>query len=115
MIQRPPRSTLLPYTTLFRAGRREGSRWPWQAVAGRSRRPAHPHGRPEIGRAHGSTPVALIYIECPRHFFNDTATTEIYTLALHDALPSWETRRFAVAMASGGRAVTPTGSSAWSA
>src|SRR5690348_18129210 len=27
-------------------------------------------------------------------FFNDTATTEIYTLSLHDALPiSWATRR----------------------
>src|SRR5438874_11699498 len=25
-------------------------------------------------------------------FFNDTATTEIYTLSLHDALPIWETR-----------------------
>src|SRR6267154_5875880 len=23
-------------------------------------------------------------------FFNDTATTEIYTLSLHDALPTWE-------------------------
>src|SRR5438132_6153844 len=26
-------------------------------------------------------------------FFNDTATTEIYTLSLHDALPIWR-RRF---------------------
>src|SRR2546430_13470169 len=26
-------------------------------------------------------------------FFNDTATTEIYTLSLHDALPIWSTRR----------------------
>ena len=26
-------------------------------------------------------------------FFNDTATTEIYTLALHDALPIWPSRR----------------------
>src|SRR5260370_32375401 len=27
---------------------------------------------------------------CPKHFFiNDTATTEIYTLSLHDALPIW--------------------------
>src|SRR5215468_6554096 len=26
-------------------------------------------------------------------FFNDTATTEIYTLSLHDALPIWATRR----------------------
>src|SRR3712207_7017412 len=26
-------------------------------------------------------------------FFNDTATTEIYTLSLHDALPIWTVRR----------------------
>src|SRR5438034_3313863 len=26
-------------------------------------------------------------------FFNDTATTEIYTLSLHDALPIWKPRR----------------------
>src|SRR3712207_7455785 len=26
-------------------------------------------------------------------FFNDTATTEIYTLSLHDALPIWLDRR----------------------
>src|SRR5688572_32363056 len=26
-------------------------------------------------------------------FFNDTATTEIYTLSLHDALPIWERGR----------------------
>ena len=25
-------------------------------------------------------------------FFNDTATTEIYTLSLHDALPIWGER-----------------------
>src|SRR5690349_23165281 len=25
-------------------------------------------------------------------FFNDTATTEIYTLSLHDALPIWKAR-----------------------
>src|SRR3990172_7082462 len=28
----------------------------------------------------------------PSFFFNDTATTEIYTLSLHDALPIWWTR-----------------------
>src|SRR2546427_3035555 len=27
-------------------------------------------------------------------FFNDTATTEIYTLSLHDALPIWARRSF---------------------
>src|SRR6202012_6260889 len=26
-------------------------------------------------------------------FFNDTATTEIYTLSLHDALPIWQIRK----------------------
>src|SRR2546422_1608713 len=28
----------------------------------------------------------------PFFFFNDTATTEIYTLSLHDALPIWQVR-----------------------
>src|ERR1035437_11145447 len=27
--------------------------------------------------------------DCAFFFFNDTATTEIYTLSLHDALPIW--------------------------
>src|ERR1041385_3903870 len=31
-------------------------------------------------------PSALLFFFC---FFNDTATTEIYTLSLHDALPIW--------------------------
>src|SRR2546430_3690761 len=30
---------------------------------------------------------------CTFFFFNDTATTEIYTLSLHDALPIWRLRR----------------------
>src|SRR3712207_8499171 len=29
-------------------------------------------------------------------FFNDTATTEIYTLSLHDALPIWRPREWGV-------------------
>src|SRR6266542_5393761 len=29
------------------------------------------------------------HIHCFFFFFNDTATTEIYTLSLHDALPIW--------------------------
>src|SRR3712207_8026930 len=29
---------------------------------------------------------------CTFFFFNDTATTEIYTLSLHDALPIWRLR-----------------------
>src|SRR3712207_6855376 len=37
-------------------------------------------------------------------FFNDTATTEIYTLSLHDALPIWGARD-----GSGGRRRRPPG------
>src|SRR2546429_6180657 len=29
-------------------------------------------------------------------FFNDTATTEIYTLSLHDALPIWRRRKHGI-------------------
>src|SRR6266403_1404978 len=36
-------------------------------------------------------------------FFNDTATTEIYTLSLHDALPIAITE-----LASGGRTISPS-------
>src|SRR3712207_8267162 len=40
-------------------------------------------------------------------FFNDTATTEIYTLSLHDALPIWGgvVRRGARLAGSGGRSM----------
>src|SRR2546429_9127582 len=34
-------------------------------------------------------------------FFNDTATTEIYTLSLHDALPIWVLRRHGAARGRG--------------
>src|SRR3712207_7649306 len=67
MIRRPPRSTLFPYTTLFRSARRDGGRPPRRphvsAAAGRAR--AHrdagqprsaaalsPQHGPQIGRAH---------------------------------------------------------------
>src|SRR6266487_4990589 len=38
--------------------------------------------------------ILLLSLTClagsaPVFFFNDTATTEIYTLSLHDALPIW--------------------------
>src|SRR5574340_1101996 len=34
-------------------------------------------------------PVVLLMFAVFFFFFNDTATTEIYTLSLHDALPIW--------------------------
>src|ERR1044072_7687872 len=87
MIRRPPRSTLFPYTTLFRSSAR------WLSFCGASvwqgERPMAPHSMAsaQIGRAHVWTPVTLIYLVCRLLFFNDTATTEIYSLSLHDALP----------------------------
>src|SRR5438105_15835366 len=42
-------------------------------------------------------PFHCVILLCLRFFFNDTATTEIYTLSLHDALPilrSKNVRRF---------------------
>src|SRR5439155_10859414 len=38
----------------------------------------------------------LTLMTCALFFFNDTATTEIYTLSLHDALPISSRREFAI-------------------
>src|SRR6266404_1495341 len=94
MIRRPPRSTLFPYTTLFRSPDRPDARW---------RHEDPRRAEPAIGRSeeHTSELQSLAYLVCrlllekKKHrisyvfsfFFNDTATTEIYTLSLHDALP----------------------------
>src|SRR3712207_5300346 len=118
-MRRPPRSTLFPYTTLFRSpGRR---RWPgasgWSASTPRSgwsscaRRCPRSTGCGRRGRTSaGSRPRARcdpsgpppgrrgdrrgqgLKPRTPQHrlaffFFNNAATTEIYTLSLHDALP----------------------------
>src|SRR5947208_9064464 len=39
-------------------------------------------------------PLLPTCVSLPLFFFNDTATTEIYTLSLHDALPIYPTRQF---------------------
>src|SRR3990172_479162 len=86
MIRRPPRSTLFPYTTLFRsrAVDRTGHR-PLPGPVPERRR------RVPLGRASDRKSTRLNsshgYISYAVFFFNDTATTEIYTLSLHDALP----------------------------
>src|SRR3954462_6666932 len=86
MIRRPPRSTLFPYTTLFRSRHAHRVRRPgWRAEAA---------GDDQVGGSGGagdrkSTRLNSSHtiISYARFFFNDTATTEIYTLSLHDALP----------------------------
>src|SRR6516162_8687501 len=113
MIRRPPRSTLFPYTTLFRSQCSSCSRCPsrararWMRSARRSEEhtselqspcnlvcrlllekkkvgDSFVHGAPGhlLTPAAGSEPTDLELF-----FFNDTATTENYTLSLHDALP----------------------------
>src|SRR6476620_7116179 len=139
MIRRPPRSTLFPYTTLFRS-RRGARRQPDPRRPDRCRRgPRRARPRSEehtselqsrqyvvcrlllekkqamvplllldlrllhalhellavrsgvrgsrcrVGAVDGA--IALGSKEARRFFSNDTATTEIYTLSLHDALP----------------------------
>src|ERR1051326_8269999 len=89
MIRRPPRSTLFPYTTLFRSG--YGSRRGYdRGLALRDRhnglRCAHPS---PIGKSTRLNSRHIPFSLFPFFFFNDTATTEIYTLSLHDALPIW--------------------------
>src|SRR2546430_762272 len=135
MIRRPPRSTLFPYTTLFRSGHLDrerrhplhGSRrWypghaerrqhrPGSRAVGREIDPVGVHGVQRRSEEHTSElrhdqisyavfclkkkktaaeNVALRHAADARgivriFYFNDTATTEIYTLSLHDALPIW--------------------------
>src|ERR1039457_6851778 len=128
MIRRPPRSTLFPYTTLFRSGSAGPPRCSWPAGAGASALPRSEEHTSEL-----QSPCNLVCrlllekkeerdtnarvgitdhfhikphacLDCVLSeavnvgvqelddenlflFFNDTATTEIYTLSLHDALP----------------------------
>src|SRR2546425_8879853 len=77
MIRRPPRSTLFPYTTLFRSRRRADDPGPtWKAAPGRRTSPA-PRGRrvprsssrrarplPPRSEEHTSELQSLAYLVC---------------------------------------------------
>src|SRR5438034_4371324 len=56
MLRRPPRSTLFPYTTLFRSHGGDGARGP---AAGRGTRALDAGGGPAIGRASARTDLRL--------------------------------------------------------
>src|SRR6185295_6127211 len=121
MIRRPPRSTLFPYTTLFRSfdatapitdqylptalpqARLARSEEHTSELQSRQylvcrlllekkkmkrRIPDRPGSRGLLRARSFPSPIppAPLYAR-PFFFFNDTATTEIYTLSLHDALP----------------------------
>src|SRR5476649_2959198 len=121
-MRRPPRSTLFPYTTLFRSSDARGRRYPKPVTYFITRRQrcakAIDRKSTRLISSHTVTSYAVFCLKkkiirsliphyvkkrClhkillsqkPLHlsphlffFFNDTATTEIYTLSLHDALP----------------------------
>src|SRR5256885_461994 len=136
MIRRPPRSTLFPYTTLFRSNEVPRTKYKNQRPKAQDQRPILSMSRRttfgatvltiflilaatldrKSTRLNSSHLVISYAVFClkkktrpssprstarpssrtlksrqspafPFFFFNDTATTEIYTLSLHDALP----------------------------
>src|ERR1043166_2299332 len=99
MIRRPPRSTLFPYTTLFRSTRRFGRSSPSRASGAGGWRRGSRNPRAGVGKAHGRTPATVLKLLWRLFVFNDTATTEIYTLSLHDALPIYAALRKIIAFA----------------
>src|SRR5438067_1683412 len=168
MIRRPPRSTLFPYTTLFRStsaarvrrlaarvaslaarvaatvlamppavyGRSEEhtselqSRFdlvcrlllekkknrpdPARSLAEARRRADPPRPRPSPPSSTAEPPSSSrrtvptrIRLRSSSFFFNDPATTEIYTLSLHDALPIYFRREGAQVGGKGGVAGGP--------
>src|ERR1051325_8336440 len=87
MIRRPPRSPLFPYTTLFRSALVTAG-----ATGGVPGSPAPPSGAPlsticTRSGEHTSELQSPYVTSYAVFFFNDTATTEISPLSLHDALP----------------------------
>src|SRR3989338_66041 len=86
MIRRPPRSTLFPYTPLFRSlwhpctQMRDHEDLPPVALRRGSGVWLEDRERTRLNSNHSSISYAAF-------FFNDTATTEIYSLSLHAALP----------------------------
>src|ERR1039458_9213155 len=121
MIRRPPRSTLFPYTTLFRSSSRLGSCFRARPVQFFLRRSRSDRKSTRLNSSHLGISYAVFCLKkitdavlmvcfaslslqgaaskraladaaerekkMRRFFFNDTATPEIYTLSLHDALP----------------------------
>src|ERR1044072_7290273 len=89
MIRRPPRSPLFPYTTLFRSGI---SAQLIDDSSGKTLAGASWVGLKSFKGDRKSTRLNSSHNDIsrmPSFFFNDTATTEISTLSLHDALPIW--------------------------
>src|ERR1043166_6453850 len=90
MSRRPPRSTLFPYTTLFRSMSRLSTCASIDlssAETGSARTTTFGSSRSEEHTHELQSRFGLLFAA---FFFNEPATTEIYTLSLHDALPIYE-------------------------
>src|ERR1035437_1814911 len=57
------------------------------AMSARDRSSAFPEGSISRSEEHTSELQSRQYLGCRLSFLKDTATTEVYTLSLHDALP----------------------------
>src|SRR3712207_7102477 len=68
MIRQPPRSTLFPYTTLFRSGAREGGGRRGRASARRTQRAGGPQ------QVHGGPAVQLVGVD---HVRSEEHTSEL--------------------------------------
>src|ERR1022692_1164400 len=116
MIRRPPRSTLFPYTTLFDlhfffgaiavfvAERLDGHHGRSEEHTSELQSPCNLVCRLLLEKKKKVCQILMLFLlYCSKlrfpfflkniifcFFFNDTATTDIYTLSLHDALPIWK-------------------------
>src|SRR2546423_11967182 len=95
MIRRPPRSTLFPYTTLFRSIRDLVAGGPGgPGISGRARRGARRRRAPRRrSEEHTSELQSLAYLVCrlllekKKHSITNSSTTNVM-LKLHVATPS---------------------------
>src|ERR1043166_5350532 len=87
MIRRPPRSTLFPYTTLFRSLLARQAAWDTDVQVHEDGGTGTANSNAMRSEEKTSELQSRFGISYAVFFFNDTATTEIYTLSLHDALP----------------------------
>src|ERR1044072_1729999 len=87
MIRRPSRSTLFPYTTLFRSVLIMGWLLLLMAVVLVAVCLVTRNLLRQRSEEHTPDLQSHCYISYSVFFLNDTATIEIYTLSLHDALP----------------------------
>src|ERR1044072_6786599 len=89
MSRRPPTSTLFPYTTLFRSGVAMRSAVKYISVGFDTSGTHRAMGRRSRSEEHTHDCRHTDIHRMPSFFCNVTATTDIYTLSLHDALPIW--------------------------